>query len=288
MQRFQHYSGNIHLPKPNGFVTLDRFIKANKHTKPELKAIFKELETADGKRKAELKLKLFYFTPCVTVSHSRKYDHIISFTGLAVLDFDHINDAEAFRDALFNNYEEIICAYCSPSKRGVKALISIPVVSSVDEFKQYFWGIADEMLAYEGFDQTSQNPVLPLFLSSDPDLKYRTDYTTWTTKGTREVFNPIPTERINVDVTDNKTKYAVHCFTTAINSIQTEGHPQLRSACIALGGYVSSGYISLSDAIQLAYNLIESNQYLSKGIRGYKQTAEWAINQGTNRQLIIN
>lgn len=288
MQRFQYYSGNIRYPDPLGLITLERFIRANRNTKPKLQAIFKELGTAEGKRKAELKQNhLNYFTPCVIVSHSRKYEHIIKFTGIAVLDFDKIDNAEAFRDALFNNYQEVICSYCSPSKRGVKALVSIPIVTSVEEFKEYFWGIADTMLSYEGFDQTSQNPVLPLFLSSDPDLKYRTDYTTWTIKGKREVFQHSFTPALKVNATEDNKRFVIHKVTKAINSIQTEGHPQLRSTSIALGGYVASGYLSMSEAIQLIYNLIEQNQYLSKGIYGYKKTAEWAINQGTNRQLFL-
>lgn len=288
MQRFQYYNGNIRRPEPLGFVSLDRFIEANRSPKSNLLPIFEELSTATGERKSQLKASLNYFTPCVVVDGGRKYDNIVSFTGLAVLDFDKIDNAELFRDVLFDNYKELICVYCSPSKRGVKALISIPIVKTVDEFKSYFWGIADEMLSYIGLDQTSQNPVLPLFLSYDPDIRYRSDYTTWTVKGTREVFNPIRTEPIQVEITSDKMRRAISNFTKSIEKINSEGHPQLRSACIACGGYVASGYLSMNEAIQLAYNLIEANSYLQKDIKTYKKTAEWALNQGTFKQLILN
>jgi hypothetical protein len=72
-----------------------------------------------------------------------------------------------------------------------------------------------------------------------------------------------------------------------MEAIDDPGHPQLRSLCLSVGGYVASGYISMLEAEQLIHHLIETHHYLSKGISGYKKTATWALNEGTRKPIVL-
>jgi len=68
----------------------------------------------------------------------------------------------------------------------------------------------------------------------------------------------------------------------AINSITDNGHPQVRSASLILGSRVGAGYITQHEANALMENLIKSNGYLQKNIRGYIKTSKWGIDNGMN------
>lgn len=290
---FQYYPGKVTSNYPLGYISLEEFIQENKSPSDKLKEIFRKIREAetDGDEKVKANLKqnnLYYFTPCVHVDKWRRYENIICFTGLLVLDFDHIDNAVDFKEYLFHTYLVIVAAWLSPSRRGVKALVSIPIVYTVDQFKEYYFGIVAEMDQYRGFDGTGQNPVLPLFQSYDPDLLYRSNYTTWTEKGIKldELsLNQVKTAPVKVEYSYHNKDRVVKAITKSVNKISDNGHPQLRSAAIVLGGYVASGYIDKSEAEQLINNLIEDNNYLKKGIPGYKKTAKWGIHAGQGHPL---
>jgi len=290
--KFQFYAGDIEKPKPLGFVSLDRLLETTKTPHPTVIDIFNRIAEAERSGNLELKkyLKqnyLYTFTPCVNVSEKRNYDSIIKWTGLAVLDFDHIDNAADFRDALFNRYRFIIAAWLSPSKRGVKALVSIPVCTSVDEFKQRHNSLSHEMSKYLGFDDTTKNCVLPLFQSFDADLKSRVDWYTYT--GIIPVIpETIPPPKYNFTGDPSKYKYRIiKMIDTGIDKIVSDGHPQLRGLCFAIGGYVANGYIDEYEAIQYINYKIQFNNYLSKGIKGYQKTAKTMIQKGKQKPLSL-
>ena len=287
---FQYFSNNVQRPKPIGFVSLDRFIQAHKNPKTN---IFERIAQAELDKDFELKAKLkqenlYYFTPCVHLNNGRKYTDIVSFTGLMVLDFDHIENAEDLKNHLFNEYKFIVACWLSPSKKGIKALVNIPICKDPNEFKEYFAGLSNVMDVYDGFDTTTKNCVLPLFQSIDTNILYRKETTVFDTKASIEdQFKYQSKPLVKVDTTDYHLKSVYNVTESAINKIIGDGHPQLRSASLALGGYVASGYISFDEAQTLMHNLIDSNSYLCQKSRGYKQTATWAINQGTKSQLFL-
>ena len=288
--KFQYYPARVKSNKPIGFTTLDYFIKSTKHPKQSVIDIFNRIATAesegDMKLKSELKQNnLFYFTPAVIVGGLRRYKNIQFFTGLMVLDFDHIDYAEELKKYLFNTYNFIIAAWLSPSKKGIKALVSIPIVVSVDEFKEYYYGICTEMENYEGFDESGQNCVLPLFQSYDSNLLQRNSFETWDIKGekTNDFNKSIPP----VQISPGSDKSIIKLISSGFNNITDNGHPQLRGLCLAVGGYVSSGYINENEAINHINWNIENHNYLRKGVSGYKKTALWALNLGKNKPLSL-
>ncbi len=293
--QFQYYPANVKSNNPLGFVTLEYFLKSTKQPKNNILNIFNKIKEAeangDNKLKSELKQNnLFYFTPCVIIDNYRRYDNIVNFTGLAVLDFDHIDKANDLKHIIFNKYQSVVAAWLSPSKRGVKALVNIPVVNSVDEFKQYYYGLAAEMETYEGFDSSGQNSVLPLFQSYDPELLQRQYTTIWKEKGLKiddfSVLDPI--EAPDIKTTEYDTKRVINIIKSGMSNITDNGHPQLRGLAFAVGGYVATGYIDSMEAEQLMHYIIQDHPYLKKGVKGYKLTVSQMIEKGKQRPIILD
>ncbi len=294
MVKFHFYPARVNSKKPIGEVTLFEFLKANQNPNEQIKTIFAQIAQAeadgDNKRKAELKQEnLFYFTPCVwTDGQGRSYSNILSFTGLLVLDFDHIENASEFKYYIFNSFPAVIAGWLSPSKKGCKFLVKIPVVNTTDEFKSYFYGIGLEMEKFKGFDGTGQNAILPLFLSYDPDLLFRDDAEVWTKRGKMlNAFKTSDLPAVPVTIGEGDQARVQKIIIALIDKIVSDGHPQVRSAGVTLGGYVASGYIGQAEAEAFINSLIQNNSYLRKGISGYQITAKTAISKGTLSQLTL-
>lgn len=287
---FQYYPGDIRSTVTLGKLRLSTFVEKTKNPKDEVKERLKKLKNLQGEEKSNLKKTLFYFTPSVIINGVRSYDNIVKFTGLLVLDFDKIKNAEKFRDMLFDRYNFIYCAYVSPSGNGVKAICRMPVVETIGEYKEYFYGMADIMEQYDGFDMSNQNPVLPLFSSYDPDILIREEAEEFNTKGEKptefkidEVIEPLD----NVLITQREKDVVVKIITKGIEKITDNGHPQVRNISLMTGGYVMSGYISDYDASTLLERLITQNSYLSKDTKGYIRTSRQFIEKGKNRPLYL-
>jgi hypothetical protein len=292
---FQVYKQPITLIHPQRVISLQEFLDFTKTPPQSTKEIFDQIAAAEVSDNKVLKAKLkqtylHYFTPCVIVDPIRNYKSIKSFTGLLVLDFDHIDNAPDFKTFLFAEYKFIIAAWLSPSRRGVKALVKIPIVNTIQEFKELYYGIAAEMETFNGFDPSGQNAVLPLFQSYDPDLLCRDDFDTWTSKGIkRNDFTASPvTPPPRIDPTDKDKQTIVKIINTGFDNIIDYGHPVLRSLCICIGGYIAAGYISESEAMQLISSKIETHHYLKKGIAGYKKTAQWGLRAGQTKPITLN
>lgn len=292
--KFQYYNNDIKSIKPLGLVSLDYWIKSMINPKCKFESIFKDIEIASkNQNKAEkdrLKRELYYFTPCVIVKNTRRYSNIESFTGLLTIDFDGLESDYAleFKDAIFKEYNFIICTWLSASKKGVRALLKIPICNSVEEFKHYFNAVENEFSIYKGFDISPKNCVLPMFMSYDKNILFRNDYTTFTKK-----IIPFIKPVIKQYFINDKSSSIEKIVYSSISKINFNGHPQLRAAAFALGGYVSAGYISESDAIVLIDKCINSNAYLSRKDKGlnmaevYKTTAKTMITKGQQSPLFI-
>jgi len=291
---FQYYGSDIRNTTPLGCVSLDYWIKSMKNPKPEFKDIFEKIEIAslsnNKAEKDELKRHLYFFTPAVLVNNKRRYSDINRFTGLLTIDFDglELDYAKEFKEALFKEYKFIICSWLSASKKGVRALIKIPISKNVNEFKSYYNAIREELSIYNGFDIATQNAVLPMFMSYDTNILVRDNYTEWT----RKYIAPEPLKVQQYFVSESNSNIE-KIIISAINKITSNGHPQLRAVAFALGGYISAGYISESSAIELIDNCINSNAYLSRRHNGlqmaevYKTTAKTMIINGQFKPLFI-
>ena len=281
--KFNYYEADIKRSTPLGSVTLEYLINAIRTPKKDIRNVFEQIRIAeeckDMATKQALKSKLYSFTPCVYVNGPRKYANIQHWTGLLVLDFDHLETdvAVEFKEYLFNEYKCIITAWLSASRHGVRALVKIPVCTSVDEFKHYFAGIERHLNCYNGFDTAPKNCILPMFISYDADILHRTDAQTWSTKHIEII--PPPVKQY---IVDDKTSVIEKIIAKRINTITDTGHIILRATSYLLGGYVGANYIDYNDAIALINNLIDSQSYLSKKPDVYKTTAKQMVDKGLN------
>jgi hypothetical protein len=288
--KFQYYKANIKDSKPLGTVNLDQFFSAIQNPRPEIKEVFTKIRQAetdgDMQLKSELKTSLYSFTPAVTIKNKRCYDEINHWTGLMPLDFDKMDATEAveLKEHLFYDFPYIIASWLSASKCGVRALVNIPIVDSIDEFKLYFEGLMQfsDIGKYKNFDQAPKNCVLPLFLSYDPEILYGDTEAVWD----RTYKEPQYKAKVQYKYEENPNK-VYQIIRAAINKINDNGHPQLRAASYALGGYVAAGYLQYNEAVDLIYNLIDSNAYLSQKSPVYKKTSENMIQSGIKDPLYL-
>jgi len=302
--KFPYYSGYIQNPRALGYISLTKFIQVHKNPDEKTLDIIKQISIAreekNEKLKAKLKQRLNAFTPSVylNIGDARRYKNIKAFTGLMQIDLDKIpteEEAIGLKEHIFHTHEEIACAYLSPSRRGVKALMRIKTPSmiggaftreyAIDRYKAMHRAVEQEFLQYGYFDSSTKNSILPLFLSYDKDLLFRSldECKIWTT----EKWIDKEYENLNEDDTFKHSDYDNHNKATdivinAIRTITDNGHPQVRTASLILGSRVGAGYISRQEAYDLMENLIKSNSYLQKNVRGYIKTSRWGIDNGIN------
>lgn len=291
---FFYYPADVHIPTPLGKVSFKQFLRANKTPSTDISGIFEQISAAtnagDMELKHKLKSKLYYFTPCVqTDGNGRCYANITGFTGLMILDFDKLDDAPAFKQFLFDAIPSIVAAYLSPSKKGCKFIVKIPVCKTTDEFKSYFYGLAYYLEKYEGFDPSTQNCILPLYLSIDPYLLYRDNAETWTKRGVK--LDEFKVHVGEIEVLENvsaRDKNSVrNILISSMNKIVDSGHYIVRSTALCGGGYAASGYLTQEEVEEILFTAIENNNYLQKNTRGYKMTAKEMILKGMKSPLYL-
>jgi len=293
--KLQIYDANIYKPVALKYTTYLDVFKFIGETPEKYLKVFKGISDAelagDMKLKAELKSKLYYIVPAVDIVEgtNRKYKNIKQFTGVMPLDFDHIENAEEFRDFIVEEYDFIIAAWLSASKRGIKALVSIPIVKTPEEYKALFWGLANNaMMQYKGFDTAPQNCVLPLYLAADANIKLTRDWRNWEIKGENpktKCATPTIIYKYDSQNSDRYKQWCINNVQKAINKIVGNGHPQLRAAAYLFGGYVGSGYLTGNEAQSLINTMIVNNAYLAKKPNVYIRTAAEMIIKGQSEPV---
>jgi hypothetical protein len=288
-QIFNYYEADIKRSMPLGTVTLGYVLNAIKNPKKDIRHVFEQIriaeEAKDMATKNQLKTHLYSFTPCVRVEGARKYANIINFTGLLVLDFDHLEHSIAieFKEYLFNEYKFIYSVWLSASRHGVRAIVNIPTCTSVDDYKGYFGGIEKKLEGYNGFDSAPKNCILPMFISYDADILVRESPDQWTGKYVKLV--PPPVKQY---IVDDKTSSIEKIIAKKIIPITDNGHPQLRAAAYLMGGYTGAGYIERDVAISILHHLIDTNAYLSQKAEVYKKTAIQMVDSGINTPTYLS
>lgn len=294
---FQLFNNPVWDCTPTYMITLeqmfDRIKNPDDYTLLLLQKIQEARLASNDELKAEFKAKLGYYCPCVVFGSSderpkgwRDYKHVSKFTGLVVLDFDKISStkrAEHLKKSVFDSNDSIIAAWISPSKVGFKAIVKIPVVKSIEEFKNYWWGIYYRYMFVEGFDATTKNATLALYHSHDPNILIRNNYTTSNIQA-----EPAIEEKKIVDVNDYDLIYhpddeenAYKHIENIINLIDNEGHPLIRSASINAGNYIRWGVVDELEMHSFIHELAQNHYYLSKKYQSaYKKTINWGLQIG--------
>lgn len=288
--KFPYYHGNVKNTIPLGEVTLEQFIKGNKNPKPKIKEVFKQIEeaTATGNLKLKSELKqnnLVFFTPSVkTDGKGRSYKNIIGWNNIVVLDFDGLSKEMAveLKQHLFNDFKSCICSWISPSGYGVKALMKSVPFNSVEEFKSVGAGLGTIFEWYTGWDASSvTNPILPLFLSWDPDMLVRDfeEAEEFKLRGFKEtLFEPFEGELPDSSsFSEEEINKVIETIKFYINRIDGNGHPAVCSTSLLAGSMQKYYSIPLQEILEQA---IEENAYLQKDVVGYIRTSRQLFEKG--------
>lgn len=292
---FQYYPSNVYVTKALGTIKLRDLLNSIKAPKEKIEKVFlqiqKATEAGDMELKAKLKSKkLFYFTPSVkTNCKGRTYDDVIEYNELMVVEFDKVDFAEDLKHYLFETLTSVVAAFTSPSKTGCKFIIKIPKPKDVDEYKAYFCGLANYLDKIEGFDTANFNPLLPLFLSWDPDILIRENPSTWVRKGYKiNAFKPNKqraSTNTSIKPGGREKEYIINKIKRMFSNINDNGHKQVISISLVTGGYSCSGFMNSYEAECLLEQCIEDTPYLRKDIKGYKKTAMRFLQQGLTSPL---
>ncbi len=313
--RFPYFGTGARNMKPVKTVTLEYFLKELVSDKN--KTVYEQIAAAEAAGDAALKAKLkqsvtHVYTPCVVIGNYKPgikeypekdkfkestpwkdYSHIQKFTGLLVVDFDHLKsyniDPQELKRGLFEVCDFFIAVWLSPSRNGLKGLISIPVANSVTEFQDYFRAIENELGTIQGFDPTAKNPTLSLFQSYDPEPLIAKYYTTWTTKAPQ--LEPQPVKEVKIPATgrtNREKEIVLKSIATMFNHVTpANGHDPLRKLSKVVGGYVAAGYLDKMEALQILDWGIDNHGYLSKKANTYKKTARTFLEYGLLEPLRI-
>lgn len=283
---FPWFHKGIETVVPSGEISLRQFVNAIREPKDKMKKAFLDIQKAaeEGNLKLKDKLKgenLFFTTPSVKLNY-RNYDSIEEFLPFAVLEYDKIEYAEELRDYIFEKFESCIFAFTSPSKTGAKFIFLLEKCpESVEEYKEYYFGIAYHLDKFKGFDVSNERCVLPLFNSWDPDAKLREDAVGSSWRGFKE--NSFKPPDINVEVkgehTEEEREKCIGLIETLINRIDDNGHNQVLSASFVAGGLAE--YYGLEELWDVLQDRIIDNNYLSKGTDGYLKTASEMFTKGS-------
>lgn len=295
---FPYFPSRADIIEPLGTISLSQFLKAHKEPKQSTLETFKAIEEAtergDKKTKDKIKqTKLTYFTPSTCLTE-RNYNSITSFTGLMVMEYDKLGHEKAgkLKHQIFKRFKSCICAYFSPSRQGCKFLFRIPIVNNVEEYKEYFYGLASYLEQIDGFDSSSKSCVLPLFLSHDKDMLIRDEeeLETWILKGIypnsidKKEFSGIKVD--NVSEEDLRHIYAI--INKRFEKIDEEGvgHNHVITTSLICGGWVGAGYISEQEVVDYLTDKITNSTYCA-GRSDYYKTMRRFVSEGILRPLLL-
>ena len=293
---FQFFPAKIWEAKPLGELTLRQFLDVHKSPKDSTVEVIEKIKIAakngDLKLKDELKQNnLYSFVPSVKLDgNGRGLVNIVDYNPIMLCEFDKIDHALELKERLFNNLKSVIAAWISPSGRGLKLLIRIPKPKSVEDYKQYYCGLAYYLSQYEGFDGVNYNIVLPLFLSFDRDILIREDAEEWTTRGGKiNSFKVFEGEFETPENIEDKTKDKItDKITFLVNQIDDNAHPRIRNISTIFGGFCTQYGFDIEEADDLICDLIADNIYMQKNVRGYCKTAKEFLRKGFLAPLEID
>lgn len=298
--KFPYYRADILSPGskvPVGHVELYKFLSSIKKPTPRYQEIFKQIQKAaeegDKKKKDTLKQKfLFSVTPSVYSTTGRKLKTIEYFNPLMAVEFDNIDFAKELKEYLFHKMKCIVAAVISPSARGCKFLVRIPKPIDLEEYKEYFFGIATYLEKVKGFDPANVNAVLPFFMTWDADILVRRweETTEWNIRGTKidsEFDFKVFEGTFDREVTEEDTKEILRRVEGAFKKIEKEqtAHRSIVSLASWIGGIAGAGYLSTEEAYDIIADKISESDYCQKGLEGYKRTAKEMIEKGFTSPL---
>ena len=145
-----------------------------KHPSPELKSCISQIQNeTDHDKQNELKVKLLPVF-CFSGTFSERSDlKLIHMSPVICLDLDSVNDMEAEKERLKNNYPYVLSIFTSPTGTGLKVLV-LHDLSDPTHHKDLYNDLGNAM-GLNGrtdlkFDLSCSNVSRACFISADPKL----------------------------------------------------------------------------------------------------------------------
>lgn len=287
--QFQWYSKGIKTIKPSGMISLEQFINSIRSPKPEMIEAFKAIEKAakenNKQEKDRIKTEsLFFTTPSVIVDPIRNYDSVKLFNPFIVAEYDAVEYAEELRDYIFEKFPSCIAGFTSPSRTGAKFLFHTETPTSIQHYKELFFGLAADLDKFSGLDMSNERCTQPLFNSWDTNIRFRENAVKSTKKGFKT--NAFVPSDIDIEIPESCTEEEKEkCFNLIgylIDRIEDSGHNQVISTAFTASGFCAFYGIDTDYMWDLLEDKIRSNSYLSKGSDGYVKSARTLFNKGLN------
>lgn len=295
MVKFQYYPANIFAKEPLGEVTLTQFINSIRNPKPQIKELLEEISKEEDKKKRDaLKTKLFMFTPnAIFDGVNRGYDNIVDFTELLTIEWDNLKIEQAIylKHHIFNSFSSCICAFLSPSKKGVKFLFKTEKPKSIEDYKSLWWGLAYHLEEiFPDVDPANERCSQVLFLSHDSEILVREEPTVWTKRGGKHCSVVVNTEFERTgEPTEESTQSCKDKILKIIDNFEGDnGHKLVLSVSTIMGGFIAGGEIEFDEAQDFIFNEIDNHYYLKTKASTYKKTATRFLISGQNAPLTFS
>lgn len=200
------------------------------------------------------KLKEYLPSICFSGKFSERFDDkIISHSGFAILDFDHIENLSEFKAEICKD-PFTFSAFISPSGDGLKVLVKIP--PEIENHEAYYYGLINK---YPTLDTTSKNISRVCFVSYDPDLYLNEKSEVFKTKGkiveTKEqkpIIEATQTDFKKMDVLADMIRGAM----------DGEKHKKLCKAAYLAGGFIAGGLVEEHVAVMVLENEINKKNII--------------------------
>lgn len=137
--QFSYFKGGIRSAAPYAAVTPRQLWEVVHGPQFAAATAWLRQAPAGSELRAERKKLLDYVTPAGTFAPTRANGNLVTPSGLLVLDFDHLNNVGAARNALLNDpllSPALVVLFTSPGGEGLKAILEADLTAShLDNFR---------------------------------------------------------------------------------------------------------------------------------------------------------
>lgn len=233
--------------------------------------------TDDKATKANL--KKYLPSICFSGKFEKRFDDkCLIHSGLAILDFDHVENLQEFKAEVCKD-KYTFAAFISPSGDGLKVLVKIP--ADIQNHSAHYLGLIDK---YPKLDTTSQNISRVCFISYDPEIYINPESEIHTKKGSvkKTITNVV------TPVFAQNTDYAKLNILAQMIKDSNDGnkHHELIKASRLAGGFIAGGMVEEHNAIQVLE--FEINKKNISDFKGACKTIQDGIEYGKKEPLYEN
>ena len=173
MFEFNFFAGGAKVTRPTSVITLQELVETIRSVK--YAAPVKNVRKAASKKEADFfKKGLDFVTISGTFSPTRNAGNLLKHSGLIVIDFDNLVDAQALR-LQFQCDGHVMACFISPSGKGLKVVVAI---KDPERHKEafadlaYYFNTSYKLNDQEKVDPSGSDVSRACFLSWDPDAYY--------------------------------------------------------------------------------------------------------------------